>query len=67
MRRASPSGRLVFREIRLILLNVAADLSASALAAMRYFPPSSTDDVPAAPPRRLGVDTARVPIFIAPS
>ncbi len=57
----------MFREIRLILLNVAADLSASALAAMRYFPPSKTEDVAATPPRRPGVDTAKVPIFIAPS
>src|SRR5213080_540199 len=46
---------------------MAADLSARARAAMRYFPPRSTDDVPTAPSLRPGVAMASVPILIVPS
>src|SRR5207247_10950521 len=66
-RSASSWTRVVLSDTRLILLNMAADLSARARAAMRYFPPRSTDDVPTAPSLRLGVAMASVPILIVPS
>ena len=57
----------MLRETKLIFLKIAADLSARARAAMRYFPPKRTDDVPTTPSVRPGVDTASVPNFIDPS
>lgn len=67
IRRASPSAKVVFSETRLILLKIAADLSARARAAIKYFPPRRTDEVPTAPSLRPGVEIASVPIFMFPS
>src|SRR5207247_9761055 len=64
---ASPVTRVVVSDKRLILLNMAGDLYARARAAMRYYPPRSTDDVPTAPSLRPGVAMDSVPILIVPS
>ena len=67
IRKASVSGKLEWKETRLILLYFAANLSERDLEAMRYFPPRRTDDFPILSSPVKGMEKARVPSFISPS